>query len=235
MSATAVSDWPMPTVSTRITSKPAASQSSMVSRVLAATPPSVPAAGEGRMKAFGSADKPRHPRLVAEDRAAGAGGGGIDREHRDLVPVPGEIGAERVDGGRLADPRGAGDADARGLAGIRQQILHELAGLVLMVGPFRLDERDGARQHRPLAGTDAAWRSGPCRWLGESERVRVSWRCLKPTSCGCDPVRSANSRPWRPKSSRSWAAGGMNVKKAGGRNFFCRDCVLNVTSGRFLK
>src|SRR5256885_16894301 len=39
---------------TRITSKPAASQISMVSRVLAATPPSVPAAGGGGMKACGS-------------------------------------------------------------------------------------------------------------------------------------------------------------------------------------
>jgi hypothetical protein len=55
MSATAVSDWPMPTVSTRIASKPAASQASMVSRVLAATPPSVPADGEGRMNALSSA------------------------------------------------------------------------------------------------------------------------------------------------------------------------------------
>ena len=54
MSETAVSDWPMPTVSTTITSKPAASQISMVSRVFAATPPSVPDEGEGRMKAFGS-------------------------------------------------------------------------------------------------------------------------------------------------------------------------------------
>ena len=56
MSATAVSDWPMPTVSTRMTSNPAASQSSMVSRVLAATPPSVPDEGEGRMKALRSTE-----------------------------------------------------------------------------------------------------------------------------------------------------------------------------------
>jgi hypothetical protein len=54
-SATAVSDWPTPTVSTSTTSKPAASHSSIVSRVFAATPPSVPEEGEGRMKAFGSA------------------------------------------------------------------------------------------------------------------------------------------------------------------------------------
>ena len=49
MSATTVSDWPTPTVSTMITSKPAASHSSMASRVLRATPPSVPPEGEGRI------------------------------------------------------------------------------------------------------------------------------------------------------------------------------------------
>jgi hypothetical protein len=38
--ATAVSDWPTPTVSTMMTSQPAASQTSSASRVRAATPPS---------------------------------------------------------------------------------------------------------------------------------------------------------------------------------------------------
>ena len=51
---TAVSLCPTPTVSTKIVSKPAASQSRIVSRVLRATPPSEPALGLGRMKAFGS-------------------------------------------------------------------------------------------------------------------------------------------------------------------------------------
>jgi hypothetical protein len=41
----------MPTVSTSTTSKPAASHNSIASRVFAATPPSVPDEGEGRMKA----------------------------------------------------------------------------------------------------------------------------------------------------------------------------------------
>jgi len=49
IAATAVSDCPTPTVSTTITSNPAASQTSRHSRVRAATPPSVPALGEGRM------------------------------------------------------------------------------------------------------------------------------------------------------------------------------------------
>ena len=53
MEWTAVSLCPTPTVSTNILSKPAASQSTMVSRVLRATPPSEPAAGLGRMNALG--------------------------------------------------------------------------------------------------------------------------------------------------------------------------------------
>ncbi len=49
----AVSLWPTPTVSTKILSKPAASQRMMVSRVLRATPPSDPAVGLGRMNEAG--------------------------------------------------------------------------------------------------------------------------------------------------------------------------------------
>src|SRR5690606_37100589 len=59
MPATAVSDWPTPTVSTSTTSKPAASHTSMLSRVRLATPPSVPLEGEGRTNAFGSTLKRR--------------------------------------------------------------------------------------------------------------------------------------------------------------------------------
>ena len=54
MEETAVSDCPTPTVSTIIVLNPAASQSMIVSRVFLATPPSVPAAGEGLIKALGS-------------------------------------------------------------------------------------------------------------------------------------------------------------------------------------
>ena len=54
MSATATSDCPTPTVSTTMTSKPAASHSSAASRVRRATPPIEPPEGDGRMKACGS-------------------------------------------------------------------------------------------------------------------------------------------------------------------------------------
>ena len=135
MSATVVSDWPMPTVSTRITSKPAASHKSMVSRVFAATPPSVPEEGEGRMKALRSvasrAMRVLSPRIEPPVRA----GGGIDREHRDFLPGRDEVVAERVDGGGFSDARHAGDAHAQGAAGVGQQGLHEFAGLALVVGP----------------------------------------------------------------------------------------------------
>ena len=45
MSATAISDWPTPIVSTTTTSKPTASHSNIASRVRRATPPSVTAGG----------------------------------------------------------------------------------------------------------------------------------------------------------------------------------------------
>src|SRR5690606_17066866 len=54
ISATVTSDWPTPTVSTSTTSNPAASMRIIVSRVARATPPNVPAEGEGRTNAFGS-------------------------------------------------------------------------------------------------------------------------------------------------------------------------------------
>ena len=57
MPATAVSLWPTPTVSTITTSWPAASSTSIASRVLAVTPPSVPPVGLGRMKASASTDR----------------------------------------------------------------------------------------------------------------------------------------------------------------------------------
>ncbi len=103
MSQTAVSDWPMPTVSTSTTSKPAASHSNMASRVFAATPPSVPEDGEGRMKAFGWADRSfirvLSPRIEPPVRAEE----GSTASTATLWPLLDQIHAEHIDGGRLAD------------------------------------------------------------------------------------------------------------------------------------
>ena len=73
MDLTTVSDCPTPTVSTMMMSKPAASHSTMVSRVLRATPPSVRPEGEGRMKALGSVESSSmrvlSPRMLPLDRS----------------------------------------------------------------------------------------------------------------------------------------------------------------------
>src|SRR5882724_4128534 len=95
--------------------------------------------------------KPRHPGFVAEDRAAGAGGGGVYREYRDLVAALDQEHAERIDGGGFSDPRRAGDADPDGLAGMWQQRLHQIARCRLMIAAPAFDQRDRPRQRRPMA------------------------------------------------------------------------------------
>ncbi len=177
MSATAVSDWPMPTVSTRITSNPAASHSSMVSRVLAATPPSVPDDGRWADEGVAFDRQPGHAGLVAEDRAAGARRRWVHRQHRDFVAGGDEIGAQRVDGGGFADARHAGDADPHRRPGEGQERLHQLPRPRLMLGLAALDQGDGARRAsrgRPRAGDSArvgtsmvrgGWDARSCRFI----------------------------------------------------------------------
>ena len=70
------------------TSKPAASHTSIASRVFSATPPSEPPDGDGRMNDAGRPRQPLHARLVAEDRAPGERAGGVHRQHRDAWPRP---------------------------------------------------------------------------------------------------------------------------------------------------
>ena len=73
MECTVVSDWPTPTVSIKITSYPPASHRMIVSRVFLATPPRDPPAGEGRMKAFSSAERSSilvlSPRILPPERS----------------------------------------------------------------------------------------------------------------------------------------------------------------------
>ena len=60
------------------------------------------------------------------------------------MPLRGQVRAECIDGKRLADTRRAGDADADGFSGLRQQRLDELVRLVLMIGALALDQCDRA-------------------------------------------------------------------------------------------
>ena len=108
----------------------------------------------GRADVRVAVDRQRgHPRLVTQDRAAGADAGRVDREHADLVPATGQVRAERLDRGGLADPGHARDADPHGASGIGRQRREQLARRRAVVGPAGLDERDGPRDRRsaPLA------------------------------------------------------------------------------------
>src|SRR3984893_10715507 len=100
----------------------------MVSRVLAATPPSVPAAGEGRMKALGSAASCAIRVLSA----------------RIEPPVRAEDGSTASTANLW--PR---------RAGVRQEVLHQRPRRSLVIEALRFDQRDGARQHGTLARADA--------------------------------------------------------------------------------
>jgi hypothetical protein len=103
MPATAVSDWPTPTVSMMITSKPAPRR------------PAWPrgsfghAAQAARRRArpdegLGALGEQLHARLVAQDGAAGDAGRRVDGQHRHLVALLDEIQPQRLDEGGLAHP-----------------------------------------------------------------------------------------------------------------------------------
>jgi hypothetical protein len=133
----------------------------------------------------------RHARLVAEDRTAAARGGRIDRQHRHLVALCDQIDAQLVDGRGLAHARHAGDANAVRPAGVGQQSLQELMGAPRMLVIAALDQRNGATQHRPIAGQHAvgilfdaepappvdSHRQSVSLWAqdGENRRLQQAW------------------------------------------------------------
>ena len=65
------------------------------------------------------------------------------------------MGAERGEGGGFAGARRAGNAEADGLAGRRQQLLNQPVRGLPVVGARALDQRDGARLRGAVAGADA--------------------------------------------------------------------------------
>ena len=153
MPATAISDWPTPTVSTSTTSWPAASHSRSASRA----PRDAAERAAGRRRAderLGAAREPLHTGLVAEDRAAAAAARRIDGQHREPVAVVDEVEAERLDERRLPRARRAADADAYRAARRGQQLVEERDRFFTMVGARRLDERDRTSERRPVAGLD---------------------------------------------------------------------------------
>ena len=92
-----------------------------------------------------------HSRLVAEDRPARARGGRVDGEHRDLVPLGGQLTAERFRKGRFTDAGGARQTEPDGLARLRQDLGQKSLGGFLMVAPGAFDQCNGARQRPSVA------------------------------------------------------------------------------------
>src|SRR5262249_16259528 len=159
MPATATSDWPTPTVSTITTSKPAASHRSIASRVRRRPPPGGGAGGGGAGGGGGHERGARagelpHRSLVAEDRPAGARARRVDGEDGDAMALLDEPEAECLDERRLPRAGRARDADANRVTGAWEQLREQLGRLVAMVGPRRLDRRDGPRQRAPVPVAD---------------------------------------------------------------------------------
>jgi hypothetical protein len=140
----------------------------MASRDFSATPPSEPDDGLGRMKASSRCQQ-LHARLVAEDGTAGYRRRRINRQHRQFLALLDQPDAQRLDEGRLAGPRHAGDADADRLAGTRQQRVQHLLRALLVIAAGRLDQRDRLGQRTTLAGQHAVDQG----LIGSSKRRRT--------------------------------------------------------------
>ncbi len=96
-----------------------------------------------------------HAGLVAEDAAAGQRAGRIDRQHRDPVALVDQVAAERLDERALADAGNAGDADAVGASGVRQQLHQDLLRQRLCARVLAFDQRDRPAEQRPVVGEHA--------------------------------------------------------------------------------
>ena len=84
-----------------------------------ARPPRLPPRGHAADEDAGVARQVAHAHPVAQQRAAGERAGGIDGDDADGVVVLPVAARQRVDQGRLAGARRAGDADHVGAAGVR--------------------------------------------------------------------------------------------------------------------
>jgi hypothetical protein len=178
MPATATSDCPTPTVSTSTTSNPAASQTSIASRVRRATPPRVPPDGDGRMNACGARDScsmrvlsPRiepPPRVLDGSTASTATSCPASTRFRPSVSMNVDFPAP-----------GAADPDPRRAAGRRQQLVEKCRRLVAVIGTGRFHERDRLGERASVAG---AHRVG--------ERSHRNERITRPGSAGA-PARGS--------------------------------------------
>ncbi len=162
-SATSVSDCPTPTVSITTTSNAAASACA-AARVAGASPPSRPPGGRRADEDAAVGGIGVDPRAVAEQRAAGALGGRVDREHRDGAPRRPPGGHERGQQRRLAGAGRPGDADdvRRGLAAERGRgdLGEQRRDLGAVAGRPALDEVQDRGRRAEVAVAQAAAQLG---------------------------------------------------------------------------
>ncbi len=103
----------------------------------------------------------RHARLVAQQRAAAALGGGIHREHGEFVAALDHRQAEGLDEGRFADAGRAGYAEPDGaLGGTLADTLQEPLRRLAVIRPGRFHQRDRAGERATVAAAQRGGQSG---------------------------------------------------------------------------
>jgi hypothetical protein len=96
--------------------------------------------------------QPRHPRLIAENRAARNFRRGVDRQNRDSVAHRREIGAQSVDQGRLSDAGRARDPDPHRRAHIPSEHRRKRPGRSPMIASAAFHQGNRPRQFHPISG-----------------------------------------------------------------------------------
>ena len=151
MPITSTSLCPVPTVSTKTTSLPAASRSEQrLQRRLGETA-EVAARAHRADEDAGVEEVVGEPDAVAEQRALRERARRVDGDDADRRCPRADEPYERGDEARLADAGRAGDADRVRVAGPRIELAHDAVRERVAV----LDERDRARERAPVARADA--------------------------------------------------------------------------------
>ena len=212
--ATSTSLWPVPTVSIRTRSKPAASRTAPAAPVVEASPPAWPRAAIERMNTSPVAGVGLHPDPVAEERAAGDRAGRVDRDHRHGPAGRPDLGDERRDEGRLARPGRTGDADEVGAPGAWVELAQRGLGDRRAV----LDRRQQPGEGATVAGAGGVGELGRSgsrvggsrgRLGAHPSRAGARWPGGTSATSRDRRARPEHARPRRPRLSAAMSSSGM--------------------------
>ena len=200
-SATSISDWPTPTVSSSTMSKPAASKHPQRLRRGHRQPAEV-AAGGHRPDVDPGVQRVRlHPHPVAEQGTAGERRARIDGQHADPPALLAQRGDQRGRRGGLAHPGRTGQADDLRPGRCREPGRGRAPG---SGGRTVLDQADRAADRPRPARAD---RRRPARPAGRPTPVAVSARVPEPTEISsaspCPPPPQSAATPVPPPRRRS--------------------------------